>query len=157
LQVGIRSWLDASTLLVCGQRQRRGELRYMTKIAISTEAAPKAVGPYSQAVVAAGRFVFASGQIPLDPHTGRLIESEAIADHVQRVMENLKAVLSAAGSELQHVVKSTIYVIDMRDFPEVNRVYASYFDAVPPARATVQVSALPLGARVEIDMVALQP
>jgi 2-iminobutanoate/2-iminopropanoate deaminase len=126
-----------------------------TKRAISTEGAPPAVGPYSQAVVAGG-LVFTSGQIPLDPTTGKLIDSPAIGDHVLRVMENLKAVLSASGSGFSRVVKATIYVVDMRDFPEVNRVYATFFEGVPPARATVQVAGLPLGARVEIDLVALQ-
>src|SRR4051812_37011006 len=103
-----------------------------TKRAISSDGAPRAVGPYSQAVVAGG-LVFTSGQIPLDPATGRLIEGEAIGDHVLRVMENLKAVLTAAGSEFSRVVKATIYVVDMRDFPEVNRVYATFFEGVPPA------------------------
>jgi 2-iminobutanoate/2-iminopropanoate deaminase len=127
----------------------------MPKRVIATEGAPKAVGPYSQAVVAGG-LVFASGQIPLDPRTGKLIESAAIGDHVDRVMQNLQAVLSAADSGLSEVVKATIYLCDMRDFPEVNRAYAAYFvDGLPPARATVQVAALPLGARVEIDVVAL--
>jgi 2-iminobutanoate/2-iminopropanoate deaminase len=125
-----------------------------TKRAISTDGAPRAVGPYSQAVVA-GALVFTSGQIPLDPSTGKLIESEAIGDHVLRVMENLKAVLLASGSGFSSVVKATIYVLDMRDFPEVNRVYATFFDDVPPARSTVQVAGLPLGARVEIELIAL--
>ena len=126
----------------------------MSKRAISTEGAPKAVGPYSQAITANG-FVFLSGQIPLDPSTGKLIESDAIGDHVRRVMDNLRAVLEAAGTDLSRAVKATIYVTDMRDFPEINKAYASYFQSVPPARATVQVSSLPLGARVEIDLVAL--
>jgi 2-iminobutanoate/2-iminopropanoate deaminase len=125
------------------------------KRAISTDGAPRAVGPYSQAVVA-GALVFTSGQIPLDPSTGKLIESEAIGDHVLRVMENLKAVLVASGSGFSKVVKATIYVVDMRDFPEVNRVYATFFDDLPPARSTVQVAGLPLGARVEIELIALQ-
>lgn len=126
-----------------------------TKRAISSDGAPRAVGPYSQAVVAGG-WVFTSGQIPLDPLSGRLIDSEAIGDHVVRVMENLKAVLAAAGSGFSSVVKATIYVVDMRDFPEVNRVYATFFEGVPPARSTVQVAGLPLGARVEIELIALQ-
>lgn len=125
----------------------------MSKRAIATDGAPKAVGPYSQAV-AAGGFVFVSGQIPLDPATGKLIESEAIGDHVRRVMENLSAVLKAAGSGFAQVVKANIFLIDIGEFPEVNRVYATYFDQTPPARATVQVAALPLGARVEIDVIA---
>ena len=126
----------------------------MAKKIVVTEGAPKAVGPYSQAVVAGG-FVFLSGQVPLDPRTGKLIESESVADHVRRVMDNLGSVLEAAGSEFDLAVKATIYLADMKDFPEVNRAYAAYFKDAPPARATVQVAALPLGARVEIDMVAL--
>lgn len=126
----------------------------MSKRAISTEAAPKAVGPYSQAI-SAGGFVFLSGQVPLDPRTGKLIESADIADHVRRVMDNLKAVLEAAGSSLERAVKATIYLADIADFPAVNRAYAEYFSTAPPARATLQVGALPLGARVEIDLIAL--
>lgn len=124
------------------------------KRAITTEHAPKAVGPYSQAVVANG-FVFCSGQIPLDPATGKLIDSADIGDHVRRVMENLRAVLTAAGSDFAQVVKATIFVARMEDFPEVNKAYAVYFSDVPPARATVQAGALPLGARVEIEVIAL--
>ncbi len=126
----------------------------MNKQVVSTEGAPKAVGPYSQAI-SAGGFVFLSGQVPLDPRTGKLIESDSVGDHVRRVMENLKAVLEAAGSSFDLAVKVGIYLADIDDFPEVNRTYASYFTDAPPARATVQVGALPLGARVEIDMVAL--
>jgi len=126
----------------------------MTKQAIATDAAPKAVGPYSQAVVAGG-FVFASGQVPIDPGTGRLIESVHVGDHVRRALDNLSAVLSAAGSSLEQVVKVTIYLADMADFPDVNRAYAAYFPHTPPARATLQVAALPLSARVEIDLIAL--
>jgi 2-iminobutanoate/2-iminopropanoate deaminase len=125
----------------------------MSKRVIATQAAPKAVGPYSQAIVAGG-FVFLSGQVPLDPRTGKLIESESVGDHVRRVMDNLSAVLEAAGSGLDKAVKATIYLADIADFPEVNRAYAAYFAEAPPARATVQVGALPLGARVEIDMIA---
>jgi 2-iminobutanoate/2-iminopropanoate deaminase len=124
------------------------------KSAITTEHAPKAVGPYSQAIVANG-FVFCSGQIPLDPATGKLIDSAEIGDHVRRVMENLRAVLTAAGSDFSKVVKTTIFVARMEDFPEVNKAYAAYFTDVPPARATVQAGALPLNARVEIEMTAL--
>jgi 2-iminobutanoate/2-iminopropanoate deaminase len=125
----------------------------MSKRVISTEGAPRAVGPYSQAIAANG-FVFLSGQIPLDPATGQLIESADVGDHVRRVMENLKAVLEAAGSGFDRAVKATIYLADIADFPAVNRAYAAYFREAPPARATVQVGALPLGARVEIDLVA---
>jgi 2-iminobutanoate/2-iminopropanoate deaminase len=126
----------------------------MSKRAIATEHAPRAVGPYSQAIVAGG-FVFLSGQIPLDPHTGKLIESDDVGDHVRRVMDNLIAVLTAAGSGLDRAVKATIYLADIADFPQVNRAYAAYFADAPPARATIQVGALPLAARVEIDLIAL--
>jgi 2-iminobutanoate/2-iminopropanoate deaminase len=128
----------------------------MSKRAITSEDAPQAVGPYSQAIVANG-FVFTSGQVPLDPKTGKLIESADVADHVRRVLDNQKAVLSAAGSSLEQAVKVTIYLANMADFPEVNRAYAAYFAATPPARSTVQVAALPLGARVEMDVIALCP
>jgi 2-iminobutanoate/2-iminopropanoate deaminase len=124
------------------------------KRAIATAGAPKAVGPYSQAIVANG-FVFASGQIPLDPSTGKLIESADIADHVKRVLDNLAAVLDAAGSGLDRALKVTIYLADMADFPAVNAAYAAYVSDPAPARATVQVAGLPLGARVEIDVIAL--
>jgi 2-iminobutanoate/2-iminopropanoate deaminase len=126
----------------------------MDKRAISTEQAPKAVGPYSQAIVAGG-FVFTSGQVPIDPSTGKLIDSRDIGDHVRRVMDNLDGVLRAAGSSLARTVKATIYLADIAEFPEVNRAYAAYFSDTPPARSTVQVAALPLGARVEIELVAL--
>jgi 2-iminobutanoate/2-iminopropanoate deaminase len=127
----------------------------MSKRVISSEDAPKAVGPYSQAIAANG-FVFLSGQVPLDPRTGKLIESADVGDHVRRVMDNLKAVLGAAGSGLDRAVKATIYLADIADFPAVNQAYAAYFGDRPPARATVQVGALPLGARVEIDLIALE-
>src|SRR5689334_15776261 len=108
----------------------------MSKRAITSEDAPQAVGPYSQAIVANG-FVFTSGQVPLDPKTGKLIESADVADHVRRVLDNQKAVLSAAGSSLEQAVKVTIYLANMADFPEVNLAYAAYFAATPPARSTV--------------------
>lgn len=127
----------------------------MSKRVISSDRAPQAVGPYSQAIAANG-FVFLSGQVPLDPATGKLIDSSDVGDHVRRVMDNLKAVLEAAGSSLDGAVKATIYLADIADFPEVNRAYAAYFGDRPPARATVQVGALPLGARVEIDLIALE-
>jgi 2-iminobutanoate/2-iminopropanoate deaminase len=124
--------------------------------AISTADAPKAIGPYSQAVAApaAGRLVFLSGQIPLDPRTGELVKG-SIEEETRRVMENLKAVLAGAGAGFENVVKTTIYLTDLSDFTRINEVYGSYLAAVPPARATVQVAALPRGARVEIDAVAV--
>ncbi len=122
---------------------------------ISTADAPKAIGPYSQAVAApAGRLVFCSGQIPLDPRTGELVKG-TIEEETRRVMENLKAVLAAAGASFGQVVKTTIFLADLADFAKVNEVYGGYLGAVPPARATVQVADLPRGARVEIDAVAV--
>jgi 2-iminobutanoate/2-iminopropanoate deaminase len=119
---------------------------------ISTPHAPAAIGPYSQAVVSNG-FAFLSGQIPLDPATGQLIEGE-IAAQTQRVLENLKAVLESCGSSLDKVVKTTVYLTDMREFARMNEVYARYFPASPPARATVEAARLPRDVRVEIDCIA---
>ncbi len=124
----------------------------MTRRVIETKEAPAAIGPYNQAVQT-GSFVFLSGQIPLDPETGQLVSS-TIEDETHRVMKNLGAVLRAAGVGFEQVVKTTIYLTDMNDFAKVNGAYATYFDAQPPARATVQVSGLPKGVRVEIDAVA---
>jgi 2-iminobutanoate/2-iminopropanoate deaminase len=124
------------------------------KRAVSTTGAPKAVGPYSQAIVAGG-FVFTAGQVPLDPVTGKLIDSPDIGEHVRRVLDNLKAVLEAAGSCLDKVVKTTVFLADLADYPDVNRAYAAYFPDTPPARSAVQVAALPLRARIEIELVAL--
>ena len=120
---------------------------------ISTGGAPAAIGPYSQAVVAGG-LVFASGQIPLDPATGELVSGGAAAQ-AERALASLRAVLEAAGSGLHRVVKTTVYLADLADFAAVNAVYAGYFPADPPARATVQVAGLPRGAAVEIEAVAL--
>lgn len=121
---------------------------------VSTSAAPKAIGPYSQAVsVEARELVFLSGQIPLDPVTGELVGQDAAAQ-TEQVMKNLGAVLAAAGLGFEHVVRCGIFLVDLGDFAKVNEVYGRAFPADPPARATVQVSALPRGARVEIDAVA---
>jgi 2-iminobutanoate/2-iminopropanoate deaminase len=122
------------------------------KQTIFTERAPKAIGPYSQAVVWEG-LVFASGQIPLDPATGQVVEGD-IAVQTERVMENLRAVLEAAGSSLAQVLKTTVYLQDVSEFPRMNEVYGRYFPAEPPARATVEVARLPRGARVEIEAIA---
>ena len=124
------------------------------KRAVSSAGAPKAVGPYSQAIVAGG-LVFCSGQVPLDPATGKLIESADVGDHVRRALDNLKAVLESAGSSLDKAVKVTVFLADLADYPEVNRAYAGYFTDTPPARSAVQVAALPLRARVEIELIAL--
>jgi reactive intermediate/imine deaminase len=123
---------------------------------VETTAAPAPVGPYSQAVVHAG-LVFASGQIPLDPRTGRLVEGP-IEAQTEQVIANLAAVLAAAGAGLDRVVRTTVYVTDLSLFSRVNAVYARHFGTSPaPARATVQVAALPLGAAVEIDAIAALP
>lgn len=120
---------------------------------IEADGAPAAIGPYAHAVEAAG-WLFLSGQIPLDPSTGALVGEDA-AEQTRQVMENLSAVLAAAGVGLDAVVKTTIYVVDLADFGAVNEVYASFLGGHRPARATVQVAALPKGARVEIDAIAV--
>lgn len=124
----------------------------MTKSIISTQEAPAAIGPYSQAV-RVGPFVFTSGQIALDPRTGSLV-SGGIEEETRRVLENLRAVLGAAGASLDEVVKTTIFLADLGDFAKVNDIYSSYFRREPPARSTVQVAALPRGARIEIEVIA---
>jgi 2-iminobutanoate/2-iminopropanoate deaminase len=124
----------------------------LPKQLITSPGAPKPIGPYSQAVVARG-FLFASGQIPLDPKTNRLVEGD-IEAQAERVLRNLMAVLEQAGAGPEAVVKTTIYLADMADFPRVNAVYARFLGADPPARATVQVAGLPMGVGVEIDLVA---
>jgi 2-iminobutanoate/2-iminopropanoate deaminase len=120
---------------------------------VATESAPKAIGPYSQAIASKG-MVFVSGQIPIDPSTGNLVEGP-IADQTQRVMTNLAAILEAAGSSLSQVVKTTVYLKDMGDFAEMNEVYGSHFPDHKPARATVQVAKLPRDVGVEIDCIAV--
>ncbi len=125
----------------------------MTKSVISTSQAPAAIGPYSQAIRAGG-LVFCSGQIALDPATGELVPGGVEAE-TRRVLANLDAVLEAAGASWSTVVRTTIYLVDMADFPIVNRLYGERVPEAPPARATVAVAALPRGARVEIDAVAL--
>jgi 2-iminobutanoate/2-iminopropanoate deaminase len=123
------------------------------KRVVFASTAPTPVGPYSQAIVAGG-FVFASGQVPIDPATGKLVPGE-IETQTERVLENLARVLEAAGSSLDHVVRASVYLVDLATFPRMNAVYARYFSADPkPARTTVQVAALPLGAQVEIDAIA---
>ena len=122
------------------------------KKVISTAAAPQAIGPYSQAIEAGG-FVFVSGQIPLIPATGELVEG-SVEVQTARVLENLKAILEAAGSSLESVVKTTVYITNMDDFAKVNGIYGQYFQENPPARVCVEVSKLPKGALVEIECIA---
>ena len=125
----------------------------MSKEIIMTDKAPKAIGPYSQAVKAGG-FLFCSGQIPLDPVTGELLDSE-ISEQTDLVMDNIAAVLAAAGLTFADVVKSTIYLTDLANFGAVNEVYGRRFPANPPARSTVEAQGLPRGAQVEIEVIAL--
>jgi 2-iminobutanoate/2-iminopropanoate deaminase len=119
--------------------------------AVSTQAAPAAIGPYSQAV-RAGDFLFVSGQIPLDPATGTLVDTDVRAQ-TRRVLDNLSAIVSAGGASLGHVVKTTVYLADMNDFPAMNEVYATFFSPPAPARATVPVGRLPRDVKIEIDAV----
>lgn len=125
----------------------------MSRQVISTESAPEAIGPYSQAI-RCGSMIFTSGQLPLDPRNGELVGSTA-ADQAARVLENIRAVMEAAGADIADVVKMTVYVVDLVDFAAINEVYAAFFGDQPPARTTVEVSALPLQALVEMDAVAV--
>jgi len=124
----------------------------MPKKQITSSQSPRPIGPYSQGIAASG-LLFVSGQIPLDPYTGRLVEGD-IEVQTEQVLKNLVAVLQAAQLNAENVVKTTIYLADLADFPKVNAVYGRYFASEPPARATIEVSALPAGARVEIDAIA---
>lgn len=125
----------------------------MKREIISTQKAPAAVGPYSQGVKV-NNFIFTAGQIPLNPETGKLVEGD-VKEQTRQVMKNLAHVLEAAGTGLDQVVKTTIFTTDLADFAAINEVYGSFFAGDPPARSTVQVAALPLGARVEIEVVAV--
>ena len=125
----------------------------MNREQIQTESAPKAIGPYAQAIKTAN-FVYTAGQIPIDPRTGNFIDG-GIDEQTRQVLENLKAVLAAAGSSLDQVVKATVFLKNMADFAAMNDVYAEYFSASKPARSTVAVAELPRGALIEIDLVAL--
>jgi 2-iminobutanoate/2-iminopropanoate deaminase len=127
----------------------------MDRAVIHTDDAPAAVGPYSQAI-RIGPFLYTAGQIGVDPATGKLVEDE-IEIQTKRVLENLRAVLQAAGGDLSNVVKTTVFLLDMAEFKVMNGVYAGFFGDSPPARSAVQVSALPLGGRVEIEAVAYIP
>ena len=123
------------------------------RVPVQTTSAPKAIGPYSQAI-RCGALLFTSGQVGLDPATGSLVPG-GVETEVARVLENLAAVLQAGGSGLDRVVKTTVFLIDLRDFEVMNRVYEGAFGAARPARSTVQVAALPRGARVEIEAIAV--
>jgi 2-iminobutanoate/2-iminopropanoate deaminase len=123
------------------------------KVRVQTESAPAAIGPYSQAIRANG-FVYVSGQIPIDPQTGEFVAG-GVREQTEQVLKNLSAVLNAAGSGLEHVVKTTVFLADMKEFAAMNEVYAKFFAIEPPARATVAAAGLPRDARVEIEAVAL--
>jgi 2-iminobutanoate/2-iminopropanoate deaminase len=120
---------------------------------VATERAPRAIGPYSQAV-RSGNFLFASGQIPIDPATGEFVAG-GITEQTEQVMRNVSAILEAAGADLQKVVKTTVFLADMDDFTAMNEVYGRFFGENPPARATVQAARLPRDARVEIEAIAI--
>lgn len=126
----------------------------MQREIITTENAPAAVGPYSQAVCA-GALIYTAGQIPLDPRTGKLVDGD-VQTQTRQVIHNLEAVLDAAGSSLNNVIKTTVFLSDINDYAAVNEVYGSFFGDSTPARSAVQVAALPLGARLEIEVVALR-
>lgn len=119
---------------------------------VLTDRGPKPIGPYSQAVKSSG-FLFASGQVALDPHSNEFFGGD-IRQQTERVLENIKGILEAGGSNLHHVVKTTVFLKEMNDFPAMNEVYAKYFTAAPPARSTVQVARLPKDALVEIEVIA---
>ncbi|EGJ51130.1 RidA family protein [Desulfocurvibacter africanus] len=127
----------------------------MTKQRISTPKAPAALGPYSQGV-ASGNLLFVSGQTPIDPATGALVAGD-IEAATRQVIKNIQAILQAAGADLEHVLKTTVFLTDMGNFKRMNAVYAEYFTGTPPARSTIQVSALPMSAEVEIEAIARLP
>ena len=124
----------------------------MSTRSVQTDAAPAAIGPYSQAIIAGG-FLFTAGQIPIDPVTGQVVEGDVVPQ-TRRVMDNLQAVLAAAGASWKDVVKTTVFLQDMADFPRMNEVYSAAMGEARPARSTVQVAGLPRGVRVEIELVA---
>ena len=134
-------------------KTREGVTQTVRRI-VSTDSAPQAIGPYSQAVQF-GEWVFSSGQIPIDPLTGQFVEG-GIAEQTEQVLKNLGEVLRAAGAGLQDVVKTTVYLADMGDFAAMNEVYGRFFPENPPARSTVQAARLPRDARVEIDVIAIK-
>jgi 2-iminobutanoate/2-iminopropanoate deaminase len=125
----------------------------MEKQTVHTNQAPQAIGPYSQAI-RAGAFIFCAGQTPIDPATGNLVEG-GIEAQTRRVLQNLTAVVQAAGTSMDRVVKTTVFLLDMNEFQKMNAVYAEFFPTNPPARSTVQVARLPKDARVEIELIAL--
>lgn len=126
----------------------------MSHTAISTSLGPSAIGPYSQAI-RAGNLLFVSGQIPIDPSSGQIIEDKSIRAQTRRVLQNIQGILQAGGASLNDVVKTTVYLKDMNEFAEMNAAYAEFFQAVPPSRATVEVARLPRDVSIEIDCIAI--
>ena len=120
--------------------------------AVSTESAPKALGPYSQAIKA-GQFLFVSGQVPIDPATGEIVQG-SVADQTRRALQNIGEILSAGGASFRQVVRTTVYLADLADFASMNEVYATFFTVPQPARSTIQAARLPRDARIEIDVIA---
>ena len=149
----MKTWLALCVTAVIATAAFAGDSKTLRQAVVSKEA-PQAIGPYSQAIKAGG-FVFASGQIALDPATGKLIEGD-ISAQAERVLKNLTAVLAAAGSGMDRVVKTTVFLKNLSDFPAMNETYAKFFANAPPARSTVQVAGLPKDALLEIEVVALQ-
>ena len=141
----------ASARVVCG-RARSSRLPEVRQ-AVATPSAPAAIGPYSQAI-RAGSLLFVSGQVPIDPATGQIVDGD-IAAQTHRVFRNISEILKAGGASFDHVVRTTVFLADMNDFGAMNEVYAGYFTSPAPARATVQVSRLPKDARIEIDVIAV--
>lgn len=151
-----RNWLKDFGLGLLALKSRflwPCEKEVKMKQEVKTERAPQAIGPYSQAILAQG-FIFVSGQIHLNPKTGEMV-SGSIKEQTKQVLENIKAILEAAGSSLDNVVKTTVFLQDMNDFASMNEVYATYFRPPYPARSTVQVARLPRDARIEIEAIAL--
>ncbi len=126
----------------------------MNKKVVQTSLSPSAIGPYSQAIIA-GNLMFISGQVPIDPATGNLIEDKSIEAQTRRALQNLQGVLSAGGASLDHVVRTTVFLKDMNSFPRMNAVYAEFFHTAPPARSTVEVARLPKDVDIEIDCMAV--
>lgn len=126
----------------------------MDKTVIFTSLAPSAIGPYSQGI-RAGNFLFVSGQIPIDPSTGNIIDDKSVGAQTRRVLQNLQAIVSAAGGSMDSIVKTTVFLKDLKDFAEMNSVYGEFFGSNPPARATVEVSRLPRDVSIEIDCIAI--
>jgi len=136
------------------RRPTAAQARTRRRVVVKTERAPQAIGPYSQAIVAAGELVYTSGQIGFDPKTGEMTKG-GIEEQTEQTLRNLAAVLEAAGSDMSHVLKTTVFLADMNDFAAMNEVYRRHFKDPPPARSTVQVARLPRDARIEIEAVAL--